>query len=94
MQNENAGDPVRGDVSSTLLKVPRSAAQTGLRTLWLERGKQFKYLFNYGNDLIHTGDGLLIGRADVILDEEGGSKGSLAVVDYKVSKDEEREDRY
>lgn len=52
MQSEYAGDPVGGDVSSTLFGAPRSAAQTELRTLGLEQGKQFKYLFDYGDDLI------------------------------------------
>ncbi|MEI8093059.1 MAG: ATP-dependent DNA helicase [Spirochaetales bacterium] len=43
---------------------------------------------------LHTADGTLSGRADVILDREGGEDGQLAIVDYKVAKDEERELRY
>jgi len=43
---------------------------------------------------LHTPDGTLSGRADVILDREGGENGNLAIVDYKVAKDEERELRY
>lgn len=54
MQSEYAGDPAGGDVDSTLLRAPGSAAQSELRTLGLEQGKQFKYLFDYGDDLIHT----------------------------------------
>ncbi|MFZ4617886.1 MAG: RecB family exonuclease, partial [Rectinemataceae bacterium] len=74
-----------------------------------------RYLENYGDDLrriwaverpfeLHTDDGLLSGRADVILDGEGGSLltrqsepgsvGSLAVVDYKVAAREDLEARY
>jgi len=43
---------------------------------------------------LHTDDGLLSGRADVILDKEGGASGSLAVVDYKVAASEDLEARY
>ena len=64
-----------------------------------------RYLKHYGDDLrriwaverpfeLHTDDGLLSGRADVILDAEGGSIGSLAVVDYKVATREDLEARY
>ena len=62
------------------------------------------YVTDYADDLqriwelerqfeLHTPDGLLTGRADVILDNEEGRKQSLAIVDYKVSKGEERTDR-
>ena len=62
------------------------------------------YVTDYEDDLhriwelerqfeLHTPDGLLTGRADVILDHEDGFKKSLAIVDYKVSKGEERKDR-
>lgn len=54
-----------------------------LRRIW-ELERQFE---------LHTADGLLTGRADVILDNEEGRKQSLAIVDYKVSKGEERQDR-
>jgi len=54
MQSEYAGDPMGGDVDSALFRAPRSAAQTELRNLGLEQGDQFKYLFDYGDDLIHT----------------------------------------
>ena len=64
-----------------------------------------RYLERYGDDLqriwaverpfeLHTDDGLLSGRADVILDKEGGASGSLAVVDYKVAASEDLEARY
>jgi DNA helicase-2/ATP-dependent DNA helicase PcrA len=43
---------------------------------------------------LHTKDGLLTGRADVILDEEGGTPGRLAIVDYKVAKNDQLADRY
>jgi DNA helicase-2/ATP-dependent DNA helicase PcrA len=38
--------------------------------------------------------GAVSGRADIILDEEGGRHGTLAIVDYKVATDEAREERY
>src|SRR6266404_296453 len=38
--------------------------------------------------------GILSGRADVILDKEGNKIGSLAIVDYKVNADAERDARY
>ena len=38
--------------------------------------------------------GVLEGRADVILDREGGAPGSLASVDYKVAEDPIRDKRY
>jgi DNA helicase II / ATP-dependent DNA helicase PcrA len=43
---------------------------------------------------LHLDDGVVSGRADVILDNEGGRIGSLAIVDYKVATDEGRESRY
>ena len=54
LQSEYAGDPIGGDVDPTWLRAPRSAAKTELRTLGLEREMQFKYLFDYGDNLIHT----------------------------------------
>ena len=43
---------------------------------------------------IHFEGGILSGRADVILDEEDGKIGHLAIVDYKTSTDEHRNKRY
>lgn len=43
---------------------------------------------------LHLPEGIVTGRADVILDEEGGKVGSLAVVDYKIATEKEREERY
>jgi DNA helicase-2/ATP-dependent DNA helicase PcrA len=43
---------------------------------------------------LHLDEGIVSGRADVILDEEGGQRGALAIVDYKVATDEAREPRY
>ena len=54
LQSEYAGDPMGDDVDSTRLRTPKSAANTELQDLGLERGMQFKYLFDYGDDLIHT----------------------------------------
>ena len=36
----------------------------------------------------------IAGRADVILDQEGGATGALAIVDYKAAQDAMRDDRY
>jgi DNA helicase-2/ATP-dependent DNA helicase PcrA len=63
------------------------------------------YVKDYADDLtrvwaverpfaLHLNDGVVSGRADVILDEEGGRTGSLAIVDYKVASDDAREERY
>ncbi|MFN7917874.1 MAG: ATP-dependent DNA helicase [Vicinamibacterales bacterium] len=63
------------------------------------------YVAEYADDLhrvwaverpfaLHLDDGVVSGRADVILDGEDGRAGSLAIVDYKVSSDAERAARY
>lgn len=55
-----------------------------------------RYLGQYGNDLfrvwvterpfeLHVQNGIVTGRADVILDKEDGIPGSMAIVDYKTS---------
>ena len=43
---------------------------------------------------IHFDGGILSGRADVILDQENGRPDHLAIVDYKTSTDEHRDERY
>jgi DNA helicase-2/ATP-dependent DNA helicase PcrA len=64
-----------------------------------------RYVSDYKDDLkrvwaierpfeLHLEHGILAGRADIILDEEAGKIGSLAIVDYKVAKSEERDARY
>jgi DNA helicase-2/ATP-dependent DNA helicase PcrA len=64
-----------------------------------------RYVADYQDDLkriwaverpfeLHLEHGTLAGRADVILDHEDGKTGSLAIVDYKVAKSEERNERY
>ena len=63
------------------------------------------YVDRYASDLrriwaverpfeLHLADGRVSGRADIILDEETGRTGSLAIVDYKVAAGLAREDRY
>jgi DNA helicase-2/ATP-dependent DNA helicase PcrA len=63
------------------------------------------YVKDYSGDLrrvwaterpfeLHLKDGTVAGRADVILDEEGGKIGSLAIVDYKLATAEARDERY
>lgn len=57
-----------------------------------------RYLDRYHEDLariwaverpfeLHIGNAVVSGRADVILDQEGGETASLAIVDYKTSTD-------
>lgn len=64
-----------------------------------------RYVSDYKEDLkrvwaierpfeLHLEHGILAGRADIILDQEAGKVGSLAIVDYKVAKSEERNERY
>lgn len=64
-----------------------------------------KYLKEYSEDLrriweierpfeVHLKNGTLTGRADVILDEEGGHINKLAIVDYKTATDPLRDERY
>ena len=64
-----------------------------------------RYVTDYKDDLkrvwaierpfeLHLEHGILAGRADIILDEEAGKVGSLAIVDYKVAKSAERDERY
>ncbi len=43
---------------------------------------------------LHTEDGLVSGRADVVLDREGDADGTLAIVDYKTSATPELTARY
>jgi DNA helicase-2/ATP-dependent DNA helicase PcrA len=43
---------------------------------------------------LHLPTAIISGRADVILDKEGGEVESLAIVDYKTSTDPEAEDDY
>jgi DNA helicase-2/ATP-dependent DNA helicase PcrA len=63
------------------------------------------YVTNWASDLrrvwaverpfeLHLSDGTVRGRADIILDEEGGGPTSLAIVDYKVANDPVRDERY
>jgi len=62
-----------------------------------------KYMADYSSDLLriweterpfelHLENGIVNGRADVILDEEGGTKGALAIVDYKTASDAKTDD--
>jgi DNA helicase II / ATP-dependent DNA helicase PcrA len=64
-----------------------------------------KYLADYSGDLLrvweterafelHLQGGVVNGRADVILDREGGVINSLALVDYKTANDPRSEDIY
>jgi hypothetical protein len=53
-QSEYAGNPLGEDLESDFYEPPGSAAGTELRALELKKGKKFKYLFDYGDNLIHT----------------------------------------
>jgi len=43
---------------------------------------------------LHLDGGIVSGRADVILDQEGGHSGALAVVDYKAANDQRRQELF
>src|SRR5690606_2677195 len=43
---------------------------------------------------LHIDGGIISGRADVILDEEDGEQGALAVVDYKAANDQRRQELF
>jgi DNA helicase-2/ATP-dependent DNA helicase PcrA len=71
----------------------------------LDRAKSLvgKYLKDYSDDLLrvweterafelHLEKGVVNGRADVILDREGGKVGNLAIVDYKTANDPKTDD--
>jgi DNA helicase-2/ATP-dependent DNA helicase PcrA len=69
------------------------------------RGLVDRYLSDYADDLrrvweterpfqLRLSDGTVSGRADVILDEEGGLPGRLSIVDYKTATDEREDDHY
>lgn len=62
-----------------------------------------KYIKDYSSDLLrvweterafelHLEDGIVNGRADVILDREAGVVGNLAIVDYKTANDPKADD--
>jgi DNA helicase-2/ATP-dependent DNA helicase PcrA len=64
-----------------------------------------RYLGEYSGDLLrvweterpfslHLESGVVTGRADVILDGEGGASGGLAVVDYKTAADPAQDDLF
>jgi ATP-dependent DNA helicase UvrD/PcrA len=64
-----------------------------------------KYLSEYSGDMLRIWEterpfelylekGIVKGRADVILDEEGGIKGSLAIVDYKTASEAKSDDMF
>ncbi|MBA7689771.1 hypothetical protein ES703_98282 [subsurface metagenome] len=53
-KSEYSGNPFGGDPSSKGAEPSGTAAQTEIRNLGLKKGKQFKYLFDYGDHLIHT----------------------------------------
>lgn len=64
-----------------------------------------RYVNNHRDDLtriwaterpfeLHLPQGFLSGRADVILDQEGGRQGSLAIVDYKSGTDGTSDDQF
>ncbi len=71
----------------------------------LDRAKALvrKYLTDYSDDLmrvweterafeLHIEKGIIQGRADVILDREGGRIGNLSIVDYKTANDPKTDD--
>lgn len=85
--------------------VPFASAQAWETMRKAARKLVTSYVDSYSSDLhrvwaverpfaLHLDSGVVSGRADVILDEEDGRRGALAVVDYKVATDQGREERY
>ncbi len=52
--SEYSGNPLGGEPSSIETEPIGTAANTEIRNLRLRKGKHFKYLFDYGDCLIHT----------------------------------------
>ncbi len=52
--SEYSGNPLGGEPSSIETEPIGTAANTEIRNLRLRKGKHFKYLFDYGDRLIHT----------------------------------------
>jgi hypothetical protein len=74
-QSEYSGNHMGDDLESAFGEPPGSAAKTELRALKLRKGKKFKYLFDYGDNLLHTIDVL------DIHDRIGGNVGYPRVVE-------------
>ncbi len=85
--------------------VPFASAQAWETMRRAARRLVARYAREYSQDLqrvwaaerpfaLHLDEGTVAGRADVILDQEGGRLGALAIADYKIAADEGREDRY
>ena len=85
--------------------VPFASAQAWETMRGSARRLVVRYLAEHADELTRVWDverpfslfldeGVIRGRADVVLDDEAGTSGRLAVVDYKVSHDEAREARY
>jgi hypothetical protein len=54
-ESDYAGDPLGDDLDSPPWGVaPRSAAGTEIRDLGLKKGDRFKYVFDYGDYLVHS----------------------------------------
>jgi DNA helicase-2/ATP-dependent DNA helicase PcrA len=93
------------DVVSREFFVPFASPQAWESMRRAARRVVATYMATYAADLtrvwaverpfaLHVEDGTVSGRADVILDGEGGRSGALAIVDYKVATDEDRSGRY
>ncbi|MBL4844231.1 MAG: ATP-dependent helicase [Planctomycetes bacterium] len=73
----------------------RAAAARVVRTYSTEYAEDLQRVFATERPFeLHVADGLVIGRADVILDKEGGEVGDLAIVDYKTTNDGTHDERY
>ena len=85
--------------------IPFASAQAWQTMRRAARKLVNRYVTDFANNLarvwaverpfaLHIEDGIVSGRADVILDKESGRAGALAIVDYKVAADEARAPRY
>ncbi|MBA7707580.1 hypothetical protein ES703_116455 [subsurface metagenome] len=65
-KSEYSGNPIGGDPSSIEDEPSGTAAQTEIRTLGLRKGNQFKYLLDYGDNLIHTVEVLEVSKRGAV----------------------------
>lgn len=73
----------------------RAAAERLVRAYTTEYAHDFQRIWAVERPFaLHFDEGIVSGRADVILDEHDGQIGRLAIVDYKTSHDEDRDERY
>jgi hypothetical protein len=95
--NEYAGDPIGGDLPPSPFGFdPKSAARAQLRDFDLKTGMQFKYRFDFGDELHHSVDVLDVGvvpekggRYPRMVEKTGRAPSQYRRADYEDDYDEE-----